>query len=162
MSERRTRRGREISTHALLAEGDAVSASTLLSLFLFQPTPSLRRATPCGSVGIIHHLHFNPRPPCGGRLHSLRRGLLLLQFQPTPSLRRATSSRAGAGRPSPHFNPRPPCGGRLRCAGSTGRYTHFNPRPPCGGRLQRQRYEPCAMLFQPTPSLRRATRGGTK
>src|SRR5699024_12019845 len=100
----------------------------------------------------------NPRPPCGGRLHSLRRGLLLLQFQPTPSLRRATSSRAGAGRPSPHFNPRPPCGGRRRRRRiPTVVQLKFQPTPSLRRATQALRVPPEPKAFQPTPSLRRAT-----
>ena len=78
--------------------------------------------------------HFNPRPPCGGRL----------------SQRHVLTS-------SDNFNPRPPCGGRhqlarvftqtsaisihvlrveddcaARCRFFPAR--NFNPRPPCGGR----------------------------
>ena len=81
-------------------------------------------------------VHFNPRPPCGGRR--------MARLEPM-------SSR--------HFNPRPPCGGRpgLLLLGAviqqisihvlrveddtvpqphTGQHPHFNPRPPCGGRLK--------------------------
>ena len=125
--------------------------------------------------------NFNPRPPCGGRLsggdpfakgyistHALlaegdgRRPLSLFAsnttFQPTPSLRRATSSRAGAGRPSPHFNPRPPCGGRPRVRGGCSvEWSNFNPRPPCGGRPVYGDVQSTTEVFQPTPSLRRAT-----
>ena len=56
-----------ISTHALLAEGDYSCQIISSACDLFQPTPSLRRAT----------LPFISRPRSA-------------KFQPTPSLRRAT------------------------------------------------------------------------
>ena len=58
-----------ISTHALLAEGDSVSSSSVPPSSAFQPTPSLRRAT----------LSSTPASSC------------IPSFQPTPSLRRATT-----------------------------------------------------------------------
>ena len=57
-----------ISTHALLAEGDILCSNSAIAVYIFQPTPSLRRATDSGEV----------LPPPHG------------SFQPTPSLRRAT------------------------------------------------------------------------
>ena len=127
-------------------------------LRVFQPTPSLRRATAAYGDTIMlyddistHALlaegdrysrplartrtHFNPRPPCGGRP--------------------ATSSRPHPERL--YFNPRPPCGGRHSLRITTRRGTHFNPRPPCGGRLAQRCFTLTTSLFQPTPSLRRAT-----
>ena len=57
-------------------------------------------------------VHFNPRPPCGGR---------------RPRWRLVSSQI--------YFNPRPPCGGRQKClAGELNAVLYFNPRPPCGGR----------------------------
>ena len=81
------------------------------------------------------NLNFNPRPPCGGRLHAIIDGVTRLS----------------------NFNPRPPCGGRrhltkickhrvvisihgprvgadLASWARRWRWPNFNPRPPCGGR----------------------------
>ena len=119
---------------------------------LFQPTPSLRRATaPVGPVGpaIVISTHallaegddahralrpcrpyFNPRPPCGGRP-------------------RRNASRVGL---RAHFNPRPPCGGRLLPLSHTRQGQNFNPRPPCGGRLSPlPSYCPLLLNFNPRP-----------
>ena len=102
-------------------------------------------------------------------------------FQPTPSLRRATSWTRASRRWVSHFNPRPPCGGRRWAAAWRACICiYFNPRPPCGGRRQQFGEHELGdgisthallaegdtrksskswkrILFQPTPSLRRAT-----
>ena len=88
-------RGVCISTHALLAEGDGGVSTRRANAPLFQPTPSLRRAT--------------------YSLLSLSRAV---GFQPTPSLRRATPQRPRRCSRVLHFNPRPPCGGRPTAAGA--------------------------------------------
>ena len=84
--------------------------------------------------------HFNPLPPCGGRLKSQNRKKILR-----------------------NFNPLPPCGGRPVInteSASHGKY--FNPLPPCGGRhviCQKQRI---AHIFQSTPSVWRETANARK
>ena len=123
----------------------------------FQSTPSARRATGASGAasGIlrisIHALReegdalwlppafppgdFNPRPPRGGR-------------------------RQAPGQPGTlegNFNPRPPRGGRQQRADLLPDHGNFNPRPPRGGRLQDRTGYAIAMLFQSTPSARRAT-----
>ena len=103
---------------------------------LFQSTSSVWRttATRCRAVGTsrisIHVLrvedderleriaykgkYFNPRPPCGGRLHNqadaARKGLIsihVLRVEDDPGKNKRNGIPA-------HFNPRPPCGGRRR------------------------------------------------
>ena len=134
------RRGRHedaISIRALLAEGDVTAPDYRGNRNRFQSAPSLRRAT--SRAALIHPelIHFNPRPPCGGR-RACR-----------PWLRPRCAD----------FNPRPPCGGRqpaepepepeipisiraLLAEGDpkSGTYwmkcLNFNPRPPCGGRRE--------------------------
>ena len=56
----------------------------------FQSTPSARRATRLHRRGLLCLLHFNPRPPRGGRpaLQVSHNGFT--KFQSTPSARRAT------------------------------------------------------------------------
>ena len=126
----------KISTHALLAEGDASNREAMWQeTRIFQPTPSLRRATRRLRLSRPKSSNFNPRPPCGGRHGGVRgvRGqrpisthallaegdeyahisrICTLGFQPTPSLRRATCWRRICGLSRRNFNPRPPCGGR--------------------------------------------------
>ena len=63
-------------------------------------------------------LNFYPRPPRGGRLHTVRYSLALFGY----------------------FYPRPPRGGRPRpTARAAARSHNFYPRPPRGGRLPRER-----------------------
>ena len=129
-------------------------------LHRFQSTPSARRATAGGAfqdpgrVQISIHalreegdrqrcckvqrfLHFNPRPPRGGRHFELVHPQSQSKFQSTPSARRATSPlrdlcarRTGI---SIHaLREEGDDGGRGNAAAST----NFNPRPPRGGRLR--------------------------
>ena len=126
-------------------------------VLLFQSTPSARRATrhtrnhttdntisihalreegdPAAGRGSPTLLHFNPRPPRGGRptrrakkesqmfisIHALReegdtarktKSINLSQFQSTPSARRATIFSRPKRSQLSNFNPRPPRGGR--------------------------------------------------
>ena len=79
-----------ISIHALRGEGDNRENSYTDKEKRFQSTPSVGRATLVVSVFIIKILHFNPRPPWGGRRY--QREICLWYC---------------------NFNPRPPWGGRL-------------------------------------------------
>ena len=79
-------------------------------------------------------LHFNPRPPCGGRLGSRRRNAGESGFQSTAPVWGPTRPAGAAAGLLSDFNPRPPCGGRPMEISDRIRLIHFNPRPPCGGR----------------------------
>ena len=57
--------------------------------------------------------HFNPRPPCGGRLDRLHHAGRRRRFQSTAPVWGPTADPAPEGLCQQHFNPRPPCGGRL-------------------------------------------------
>ena len=126
---------------------------------LFQPTPSLRRATSIADTAQIYHVDFNPRPPCGGRpslqrvpqppnlisTHALlAEGDLLL-----PRLRDILQD----------FNPRPPCGGRPTLSVSAPVLAIISTHALLaeGDRFEASGAE-VSQVFQPTPSLRRATR----
>ena len=61
-----------ISTHAPRVGGDCIPYAAPNSLSKFQPTPPVWGATPASSDTAGHWTYFNPRPPCGGRLSSLR------------------------------------------------------------------------------------------
>ena len=80
---------------------------------------------------------FNPRPPCGGRLFTLRRQNQIFVFQSTSPVWRTTVRVKLPTAGAIHFNPRPPCGGRLKGRGHKCGREYFNPRPPCGGRRNR-------------------------
>ena len=67
------------------------TAGMLTPCLIFQSTPSVGRATSPRRIPFPQQLHFNPRPPWGGRLMHC------------PFLF-----------PQEHFNPRPPWGGRRR------------------------------------------------
>ncbi len=126
--------------------------------FLFQSTPSARRATAGTAAHAPRRHNFNPRPPRGGRrlepqhtalgviisIHALREegdvcsnstDVTALVFQSTPSARRATRPTRPLSTTRTYFNPRPPRGGR----------------PFMLGTLRATRE------FQSTPSARRAT-----
>ena len=147
-----------ISIHALREEGDGYGNVLSISRSGFQSTPSARRAT-VRSVG----------GPTRGiiSIHALREegddffgvdALFFFAFQSTPSARRATTSETSALSLLKYFNPRPPRGGRLKvyCCVSAPK-KHFNPRPPRGGRLVLKSPVVLSVLFQSTPSARRAT-----
>ena len=59
-------------------------------------------------------IHFNPRPPRGGRREYYNTEHHWKIFQSTPSARRATPPSPASRRSSMYFNPRPPRGGRLK------------------------------------------------
>ena len=79
------------------------------------------------------------------------------QFQSTPSARRATGRCRRSSTAARYFNPRPPRGERppTRIPAST--HTYFNPRPPRGGRHNDFGVLIFQVVFQSTPSARRAT-----
>ena len=126
---------RPISIHAPRAGGDECSAGQGAVDFLFQSTPPVRGATLRHTKRCAGRRHFNPRPPCGGRLATYWRSLPLPQhFNPRPPCGGRRHIRPEHDRIT-NFNPRPPCGGRPALATCTGySYLDFNPRPPCGGR----------------------------
>ena len=125
-----------ISIHALRAEGDRaaraaarfaayfyprppcggrpVQLMSTMHIALFLSTPSVRRATSDGRVGMyVEEIS----------IHALRAegDAYMLLFSAI----------------HPHFYPRPPCGGRLPPLRGLVTGVDFYPRPPCGGRQQK-------------------------
>ena len=152
-------------------------------LFLFQSTPSARRATDrackllCNIPISIHAL----REEGDGKAPKML--LFSARFQSTPSARRATDSVGQFQAFHGNFNPRPPRGERpipqvlpallfaisihalreesdRRLSSHSCRTGNFNPRPPRGERHQFPRIRLQLLRFQSTPSARRATTAG--
>ena len=78
----------------------------------FQSTPSVWRETQQVNGFFEDVRHFNPLPPCGGRLHFFRCADICMEFQSTPSVWRETSELTSDAYNAGDFNPLPPCGGR--------------------------------------------------
>ena len=146
-----------ISIHSLRVEGDSLRCNTTHRGKVFQSTPSVWRETAGCLPRRRRHNHFNPLPPCGGRLVRTLRRLLQARFQSTPSVWRETGDEVTRDAGKRDFNPLPPCGGR-RCKwwGEWNRM-HFNPLPPCGGRRKRSKNYVQGLQFQSTPSVWRET-----
>ena len=105
-------------------------------IWQFQSTPSARRAT----------------------RKRISKNYSSCPFQSTPSARRATSDVTLLQSDVADFNPRPPRGGRPPFVGlGIGLIRNFNPRPPRGGRPKIPAFASLIMIFQSTPSARRAT-----
>ena len=104
----------DISIHSLRVEGDHLEDQDKHSLNIFQSTPSVWRETkkkewlqrylhisihslrvegdPAYEETDISARHFNPLPPCGGRLVTCFPYLFIYVFQSTPSVWRETKS----------------------------------------------------------------------
>ena len=125
-----------ISIHALREEGDSDLFLLVAEIWQFQSTPSARRAT----------------------RKRISKNYSSCPFQSTPSARRATSDVTLLQSDVADFNPRPPRGGRPPFVGlGIGLIRNFNPRPPRGGRPKIPAFASLIMIFQSTPSARRAT-----
>ena len=196
-----------ISTHALLAEGDAmVPVFKAPALLTFQPTPSSRRATciltrTCGDhqlkfqptpssrratqrlhIDHLRDLHFNPRPPRGGRHHRHRGadprhlisthallaegdgrlvacGRIYLCISTHALLAEGDNHQSLCKYHHDQFQPTPSSRRATALLGvKFPEPFNFNPRPPRGGRpVSLHNIQQHLFLFQPTPSSRRAT-----
>ena len=123
----------------------------------FQSTPPVRGATFCRASMRSLSPHFNPRPPCGGRLyyevtyngdknisiHAPRAGgdkagttpnVKHESFQSTPPVRGATKDMAYENATTAISIHAPRAGGDHVGGRPRIQVQHFNPRPPCGGR----------------------------
>ena len=78
--------------------------------------------------------NFNPRAPCGARLHCPDKISTQFLFQPTRPLRGATRRRRCAGG-AMQISTHAPLAGRDTVSSIPSRtLSHFNPRAPCGAR----------------------------
>ena len=170
---------KEISIHALRAEGDSRKEERAAVHRIFLSTPSVRRATFTGTAPAdyenisIHALraegdtniaYYRAKTELFLSTPSVRRATYRCEvserfrkFLSTPSVRRATCLCADRFAIRTNFYPRPPCGGRPGLRISDVLSLNFYPRPPCGGRLRPGRPPHRAALFLSTPSVRRAT-----
>ena len=133
----------------------------MVSYVHFNPRPPRGGRRAVGAGRNWRPDYFNPRPPRGGRLHGLVYKLRLLAFQSTPPARGGdvplVVPEAGFFLISIHA---PREGGDVAAALLDILDRHFNPRPPRGGRrLRCLRDKLCKPLFQSTPPARGATTG---
>ena len=82
-----------------------------MAALTFQSTPPVWGATYCDVTYAWYRSHFNPRPPCGGRLVGFKAHSLTCR----------------------NFNPRPPCGGRLFIYCRASLIVLFQSTPPVWG-----------------------------
>ena len=182
-----------------------LSCSLASQAVIFQSTRPMRGATlkyaiPALAIGIsIHAPHagrdilppsaiwsfprnFNPRAPCGARLHEVSKYVIPHVFQSTRPMRGATNVTLFAPCATIYFNPRAPCGARLLLASPVlsslpisihaphagrdssrrrrcRRLRDFNPRAPCGARRKEIDMQKINLKFQSTRPMRGATRG---
>ena len=173
--------GRRISIHALREEGDVQHRHDHAGQHNFNPRPPRGgRRDAQGAVDL--DAVFQSTPSARRATSHADRVGNVGQFQSTPSARRATYNERLQKHDFSYFNPRPPRGGRPRPRFFRSSISgNFNPRPPRGGRrsataatrpppqisIHALREEgDCrtvsayisAMIFQSTPSARRATR----
>ena len=123
----------------------------------FQPTLPLRGATSLLMVSFWKSPDFNPRSPCGERLHRISIPRACPAFQPTLPLRGATWTPPllrGFLAISTHA---PPAGSDPDHAEQERPVRDFNPRSPCGERLRADDHPVVIAEFQPTLPLRGAT-----
>ena len=124
----------------------------------FQSTPSVWRETIDGYKNVDRLKHFNPLPPCGGRLPFEIVSCRHIDFNPLPPCGGRLLDIWVKIRVGLHFNPLPPCGGRQIRMINYDVATHFNPLPPCGGRPECLIKASRNVVFQSTPSVWRETR----
>ena len=162
-----------ISIHALREEGDPLISRAGFMAWVFQSTPSARRATlydllkaafdkfqstPSArrATSVLLPVcwacsYFNPRPPRGGRPNTSPRFSPPILFQSTPSARRATRlPEAGCDHRCISIHALREEGDQAAETVLTGA-TDFNPRPPRGGRPRRSRRRTLRFYFNPRP-----------
>ena len=123
-----------VSIHALLAECDCQHVRGGYETTSFNPR------TPCGvrlhsKIPFGGYGRFNPRTPCGVRQYNVKLFSSKGGFQSTHSLRSATGPNED----------------------TIQNQISFNPRTPCGVRREPIKNRSCPRMFQSTHSLRSAT-----
>ena len=124
---------------------------------LFQSTLPVRGATVRTGSAVRLQCNFNPRSPCGERLHGQRQRPRHRTFQSTLPVRGATLQVRSSASFGCYFNPRSPCGERLNAVDQVCDLVHFNPRSPCGERPVFRKAIAARIAFQSTLPVRGAT-----
>ena len=148
-----------ISIHAPREGGDSVLALGIPTLVSFQSTPPARGATTPVSHQPSVTLHFNPRPPRGGRRrtgYSSDRWDSISIHAPREG---GDISWAALWAWWRDFNPRPPRGGRPSLYNAVAVFSRISIHAPreggdFSGKAQTSKLKP----FQSTPPARGATR----
>ena len=128
-----------ISIHALRGEGDGYLVASDTVAWLFLSTPSVGRATVSSLRCCAPAANFYPRPPWGGRRYPGATYEIIKQIS-IHALRGEGDAETPQG-----------------VAGSR----NFYPRPPWGGRQVQSRPTTTTVQFLSTPSVGRATAGGS-
>ena len=126
-----------ISIHAPREGGDRKKSTPTEAKKEFQSTPPARGATTPPMRNSWRHLHFNPRPPRGGRPLSAAKSYVSLYFNPRPprgGRRLRIRYVLAVYRISIHA---PREGGDRALRMGSALVSNFNPRPPRGGRPPR-------------------------
>ena len=147
-----------ISIHALREEGDRCKLrwrmAGAISIHALREEGDTSTRIPAST-----HTYFNPRPPRGGRLDDVRNPLKLRQISIHALREEGDNSCPDVAVDevviSIHALREEGDGADFASRGGRG---DFNPRPPRGGRLTPNRCPSSDVIFQSTPSARRATR----
>ena len=127
-------------------------------LFQFQSTPPARGATLPARFGLLPYLHFNPRPPRGGRPGAVLRILQIQQISIHAPREGGDSDQSYTRFPYSRISIHAPRegGDKIQYDLFRGVY-NFNPRPPRGGRRSKRFLYTFLSKFQSTPPARGAT-----
>ena len=147
-----------ISIHAPRAGGDFNHDGAEIPFDQFQSTPPGRGATRPSEKERRRYLHFNPRPPCGGRQYRRKNDMRVVKFQSTPPVRGATSRWRGTQSGLWISIHAPRAGGDGSLHSAVARSPAFQSTPPVRGATRfRVDLEALAIQFQSTPPVRGAT-----
>ena len=125
--------GSRISIHAPRVGGDSIIISHHCALAISIHAPRVGGDF-SNSGRISRGTHFNPRPPCGGRLTDTPFSSHNNLFQSTPPVWGATNPFMTSRCTFSISIHAPRVGGDLAHWDLQGKHYYFNPRPPCGGR----------------------------
>ena len=113
------------------------------------------------SLGRRHYVYFNPRSPCGERLHSFRKSARISPISIHAPLA-GSDAALHPGYPLTHnFNPRSPCGERLDFFAANKKRPHISIHAPLAGSDPTYEQLTAYRRFQSTLPLRGATRART-
>ena len=144
-----------------LGEGATAVSGAELCERLFQSTPPARGATAGGGAVAGLPLHFNPRPPRGGRRFMRSKRLTPFSFQSTPPARGATQAYNNKVESLSISIHAPREGGDPRSSPAPTTAKIFQSTPPARGRRSVSPHFAGSKVFQSTPPARGATVAGS-